>query len=715
MKPSIARAGLRSLSTLSAVLLILLALLGVQFLMSSEFAASRRLQTEAARIIQNRTRLAELREWHLEAATGAYGAMLAPGAGAPPLPAPPLPAPPLPAPTPAPALPMEAMQARDTILTELAATGEPATIVRAPELRRLSDVMARQTADLIAAGKRGSLSAAERATMVAIKAEIAAADKAEAAALARLERASENTRSRTQILIALLLLGIALILIATTLLLARAIAQRRSALIATQAVGEQERAMFDGAVDGMLLLDSRGTILRANPSIQRMFLYSEDDLLGRSNTCLMAQPVSEQQSLAWLSRVGNAGVAGAGRRQEFIGKRADGSTFETEVAISRFGQGTDHRFVAVIRDITHRKRAERMKNEFVSTVSHELRTPLTSIGGSLALLAGGAVGELDSKAARLVAIAHANCERLIRLINDLLDIEKMELGKMTFDMRKIDLASLIHRTISANLQFGRDNQVALEVGLPPWPQYVMGDPDRLEQVLTNLISNAIKYSPPHGSVYVTTVMRGRRVRIEVHDRGSGVPEDFRDRIFTKFAMADGSDARLRGGTGLGLAIVREIVAAHGGASGFEDRAGGGSTFWFELPLLRTARIARGAKGSDLPLILHLDDDIDCLDIVASAFAGRAELVSASSIDEARAILSGPDRIAACIVDVAVGSENGLELLPELDPGVPVVIFTAFDEEYESVARDGVLVKSRASLDALVEAVMQLIEQAEQKV
>ncbi|MFN3400993.1 MAG: CHASE3 domain-containing protein, partial [Ferrovibrio sp.] len=383
MKRSSSARELRRIATLSAVLVILLALLGVQALITSQFSDARELRVEAERIIKTRTHLAELLELHLAAETGVRGYVLTESEVF------------LDSYT-------DATNRREAIFKVLQTTGEPSTIARIPELQRLSDLKLSNAASNVLDVRRGNVAAARerirggqgRQLMDAIRSEIAGVDTSEARTLAQLEQASELARRRTEAVVALLLLGIAIILIVTTVVLARALAQRRDALIEARRVGEQEKAMFDGAVDGMLLLDSQGGILRANPSIERMFQFSEAELIGRKNMFLMAEPFDEEQTLAWLARVGRAGVDGAGRRQEFMGKRADGSTFETEVAISRFGQDNERRYIAAIRDITHRKRAERMKSEFVSTVSHELRTPLTSIGGSLALLAGGAVGEL---------------------------------------------------------------------------------------------------------------------------------------------------------------------------------------------------------------------------------------------------------------------------------------------------------------------------------
>ncbi len=689
--------------TAVTLLLILLGLTGIQLLVRDQFADARILREKAGQIVATRTHLADLLELHLDAETAVRGFVLT---GQDQFLAP----------------YRSAIKRRERVFDALEQDGAAGTIESLPTLRQLSEEKLANAeinfrdadANNAAAARERIAGGRGRIVMDDIRKAIARLDQAEAQTLARLESQSETKRQNVEQLIALVLIAIAMLMIAATLLIGRTTAQRRVALASTRQVAEQEKAMFDGAVDGMLLLDARGSIIRANPSVERMFGYSARELSGRSNMFLMADAFSEQESLAWLARVGRAGADGAGKRQEFLGKRVDGTTFETEVAISRFGDEEDSRFVAAIRDITHRKHAERMKSEFVSTVSHELRTPLTSIGGSLALLAGGAVGKLEDRAARLVTIAHSNCERLIRLINDLLDIEKIESGKMSFDMRRLMIGPLVHRTVTANRQFANDHEVSLEIGLPPWPQCVIGDPDRLEQVLTNLVSNAIKYSPLGETVYVTTNQSGGTVRIEVCDRGSGVPEDFRERIFSKFAMADSSDARTRGGTGLGLTIVREIAARHGGSAGFADRDGGGSVFYLELPLLAENVPANPNEQTDLPLLLHIDDDIDCLTVVASAFAGQATLVSAATMDEARALLIRRTGFSGCIIDVGMGADSGLDILPAvraIAPELPVVLFTARDEPHAEAQANAILIKSRTSVNKLVETTMALVNPA----
>ena len=234
-------------------------------------------------------------------------------------------------------------------------------------------------------------------------------------------------------------------------------------------------------------------------------------------------------------------------------------------------------------EINSRRRNERLKDDFVSTVSHELRTPLTSIAGSLGLLAGGAAGQMPAPMLRLLKIAHKNSERLVRLINDILDIEKMESGNIVFDLKRVELRALVEQSIEANRGFSENYGVRLLLGPASPVALVRADPDRLMQVITNLLSNAIKFSPRDGEVLVAIAPRDNQFRITVRDHGAGIPMEFRPHIFEKFAQADASDARQKGGTGLGLNIVKQIVTLLGGAVSFECPAYGGTSFHVDLP------------------------------------------------------------------------------------------------------------------------------------
>ncbi len=271
-------------------------------------------------------------------------------------------------------------------------------------------------------------------------------------------------------------------------------------------------------------------------------------------------------------------------------RRNEIATPDGRVLVINRAVADDGRIIVTCRDITERKAVERLKDEFVATVSHELRTPLTSITGSLGLLAAGTAGELPPRAQRLVGIARDNVSRLTRLVNDLLDIDKIETGQFSFARETITLNGLLARAIAENQPYAQRYGVTLEAHPDDAPDgealVLEGDEGRLLQVAANLISNAVKYSPRDGTVTIRVVRVGDTAGLTVRDDGPGIPENFRSRIFRRFAQADTSDERTIAGSGLGLAISRAIVEQHGGAIGFETSPGEGSTFHFLLPLAR---------------------------------------------------------------------------------------------------------------------------------
>lgn len=248
------------------------------------------------------------------------------------------------------------------------------------------------------------------------------------------------------------------------------------------------------------------------------------------------------------------------------------------------GQIESRGLLRALRYAAERKRLERLKNEFVATVSHELRTPLTSISASLGLLMGKAGGFLPPPVLRLLKIAHSNSQRLVRLVNDVLDIEKLESGQVVFDLRRIDVGQLVEQATAANSGLAEEHGVHLRIeGSKSGIAYVRADADRLAQVLTNLVSNAVKFSPPGSEVVITVAQEPEFVRISVRDYGSGIAPDFKSRIFERFAQADATNSRRKGGTGLGLSIVKQIVERLGGKVGFFDAAGCGTVFYIDLP------------------------------------------------------------------------------------------------------------------------------------
>jgi signal transduction histidine kinase len=262
-------------------------------------------------------------------------------------------------------------------------------------------------------------------------------------------------------------------------------------------------------------------------------------------------------------------------------------------------------FVSVARDASERQKIDRMKSEFISTVSHELRTPLTSIRGSLGLVVGGAVGPVNESTLKLIGIAYTNSERLVRLINDILDIEKFESGSMRFDLQPHTVHSLLEQAVDTNRAYGEQLGVRLHLS-PDSPDVLVNvDPDRFQQIMSNLLSNACKFSAAGAAVEIAAKLDGNALRISVSDDGPGIPLEFRSKIFGKFSQADSSDTRQKNGTGLGLSIVKAMVEKHNGSVTFDSTVGVGTTFHLTLPVA-PARAFTSAATAAPPIALEAD-------------------------------------------------------------------------------------------------------------
>jgi PAS domain S-box-containing protein len=333
----------------------------------------------------------------------------------------------------------------------------------------------------------------------------------------------------------------------------------------------------------VLELDVAGRIQEINPAAEHLFGYSATQLTGQPAKQLILAEYHEEFDKHWRALLDTRQPMS---QLKLRNPRRDGIAIVCEWTVTPLVNpaGDIVSIIAQGRDITQQLEAERMKKEFTSTLSHELRTPLTSIIGSLQLINSGVLGDIDKDVLELTTIAERNGQRLLDLINDILDVEKIESGKLTLQPEPFVMSELITESLTLNRAFAERFKVRLVTKGEIPPVEVNADRKRLQQVMTNLLSNAAKFSPEGSAVEVSMGSADGNVRVEVHDSGPGIPESFRNRIFGRFAQADMSHTRQKGGTGLGLAICKRMLEMMGGRIGFADRPGGGTIFWFELPL-----------------------------------------------------------------------------------------------------------------------------------
>jgi PAS domain S-box-containing protein len=349
-----------------------------------------------------------------------------------------------------------------------------------------------------------------------------------------------------------------------------------------EASGRKLALFAERAPIAVLELDPQGIVTEVNHAAELLFGYAASELVGGHVKRLVLPKFHADFDAQWAHMASTReSISGVKVRNP----RRDGIDLICEWTVTPLvnSEGGLIGVIAQGRDVTAQLEAERMKKEFTSTLSHELRTPLTSIIGSLQLINTGVMGEVSKDVGELTAVAERNGQRLLDLINDILDIEKIESGKLTLAPEVFGMDELVREAMELNKGFADRFRVRFESSGEQPAHVVNADRKRLLQVMTNLLSNAAKFSPEGGVVEILTGPADAGLRIAVQDRGPGIPEAFRSRMFGRFTQADSTTSRQKGGTGLGLAICKRLVELMHGRIGFEDRAGGGSTFWFELP------------------------------------------------------------------------------------------------------------------------------------
>ncbi len=492
--------------------------------------------------------------------------------------------------------------------------------------------------------------------------------------------------------------------------LARSLRQRTQALIASEA---RASAIVDNVLDGLLLIGENGIIERFNPSCERILGYKAEEVIGKNVAMFMDPSLAARHGSFLHNYVRGQGSGFIDTNREVEAVTRSGKRIPIELAISALRLDGEMKFSGVIRDISDRKEMDRLKAEFVSTVSHELRTPLTSIRGSLGLIERLMPRDLPDSFRQMMHLARKNTERLIVLVNDILDFEKLSANKLDYDMTTVDVNEELKQTAELNAGYAEQHHVSIELQLAEDPLFILVDVNRFQQVLANLVSNAVKFSERDGVVIIRAEETGGNVRISVIDRGEGIPDAFKENLFTPFAQADGTSSRKKSGTGLGLAITKRFVEGMNGSVGFSSREGEGTTFRVEFPqVLAGASIETlDRHESDGRVIgLHIEDDTDFHKILAAAVSDDILLVQARTLNEARHRLA-VDFFDVLIIDIALEDGNGLTILDEVGDaeGMLVVVVTALDITIEDPRVDMVVVKSRPRKGNLPEILHELIE------
>ncbi|MCP8897840.1 PAS domain S-box protein [Gilvimarinus xylanilyticus] len=480
---------------------------------------------------------------------------------------------------------------------------------------------------------------------------------------------------------------------------------------ALRSYAERTQAILDNAADGIVVVNDTGNIETFNLAAEKIFAINADDVVGRNFNTLINAAVEkddEAVNLPWNNAQRESSSAEFSER-EILALRGQGETFPMALSLSEITHNNESQYIAIVRDISERKRIEQLKNEFIAIVSHELRTPLTAISGALRLLESGTLGGLSEAQVKMTSIAHANSERLIALVNDLLDMEKLVAGKMTFASCHQTLLPLLERALENLTTFASQASVTLTLDERPLRQLIGSrtavvnvDAVRFEQVMANLLSNAIKFSPAGAEVNVRVEWQPAQVKISVIDSGPGIPDQFKPLIFQKFSQVDTSSTRRKGGTGLGLAISKQIVEKMSGHIGFTSREGEGACFYVTLPASVGTQPATGDPHVK-PRVLQVEDDRFMLDLVAAITGESFELVQVENLAEARELLH-EQVFDLVMLDVLLPDGDGLSLLEPLklngNPSVLVVSQVSLNRaQRQSVS--GFLEKSERLTDSLV--------------
>jgi len=466
-------------------------------------------------------------------------------------------------------------------------------------------------------------------------------------------------------------------------------------------LARESALILNSATDGILGIDLDNRLTFMNPAAARILGTT---LLGIGTKSIHAAIHHSYPDGTPWPEPACAQAAAMRRGESFCAAedtfwRADGTSFPVEFSSTSMSDefGAQIGAVLMFRDVTERRAIERLKSEFVSTVSHELRTPLTSIRGALGLLSSGMLGAIEEKGRRMLEIAVINTDRLVRLINDILDLERIDSGTVELQRVRVSANAVMVQAMEGVQSMADGARVHLAI--VPAEGALWGDGDRIIQTLTNLLGNAIKFSSPDTSVTLSGVALGDSFTFCVADQGRGVPEEKLETIFERFRQVDASDSRDKGGSGLGLAICQSIVNAHGGRIWAEKNEPEGSRFQFTIPLAipmtvevpLTTTALQVPDRSGMPFILVVEDDLDLAGVMAAALQRRGFRTLHAG--------TGNDAIRMCVqhepslivLDLALPDIDGFAVVSALQESaklgrIPLLVYSALDVSSADQAR-----------------------------
>ncbi len=447
-----------------------------------------------------------------------------------------------------------------------------------------------------------------------------------------------------------------------------------------QVEAAKSQAILDGVADGVLFADASGKVVLFNPAAERILEIPRQQAIGRSIREMLGLYGVEGRK--WLEALEDWAIHPADRTPEdFVAERLQLGTRVVSVHASPVIRGTEYLgTVSVFRDITAEVEADRAKSEFISTVSHELRTPMTSIKGYADLLMLGMAGSLSEQQKHFISIIRNNAERMVALVNDLLDISRIESGRIQLELRAVVIHEVIYQVISTLQGRAQNKGLTLEVQIPENLPAVWGDANRVAQILTNLISNAIQYTPPGGKVTISAHPNRDMMEISVADTGIGISRENQQKIFDRFFRADDPLVQETPGTGLGLPITASLVQMHGGQIWVESELGEGSIFTFTLPLASSRQIVPPAPAPEGVSVLVVEDEPDIANLIRLQLEYEGYTVRIAGRGEEALRIARETHPGLITLDIRLPDMDGFAVLERLKKDhrtadIPVVIIS----------------------------------------